>query len=351
MTSIRLRESLTKRAAGNHRACPVHSGVERSRSASSTRRCACTRRSASTTCISTCCTTRAAQAHPLQEGHGLAAARDPRRPDRQGLRGLRRRVRHADRRGDRRRARRGRQGDRDPRLRAARGDRPDRVRAHLLPRPRRGGRARLLAARARARVVGPRRGSRASCSTTATSSPACASRTARSCSSACTSPTRSATPTASSRQEARRRQARAQARSRPDRAMKGSFDHSAYHDRYRDRLMAIIDKKRKGETITAPEVQERSAPDDLMAALEASLGEAVDGARVRSPRAARRLRRRPSDRRRHIAAACREARAGGERVVRDPRDRALAAPLSPLTCSRVTAPRAHRRRPCGTRAS
>jgi DNA end-binding protein Ku len=57
--------------------------------------------------------------------------------------------------------------------------------------------------------------------------------------------------------------------------MQGTFDHSAYHDRYRDRLMAIIDKKRKGETITVPEAEERSAPADLMAALEASLGEAV----------------------------------------------------------------------------
>ncbi len=51
--------------------------------------------------------------------------------------------------------------------------------------------------------------------------------------------------------------------------MQGSFDHSAYHDRYRDRLKAIIDKKRKGETITAPKVEERKAPSDLMAALEA----------------------------------------------------------------------------------
>ena len=57
--------------------------------------------------------------------------------------------------------------------------------------------------------------------------------------------------------------------------MKGSFDHSAYHDRYRDRLMTIVDKKRKGKTITVPEVEERRAPDDLMAALEESLGEAV----------------------------------------------------------------------------
>jgi DNA end-binding protein Ku len=57
--------------------------------------------------------------------------------------------------------------------------------------------------------------------------------------------------------------------------MKGSFDHSAYHDRYRERLMAIIDKKRKGETITVPEVEERRMPDDLMAALEESLKAAV----------------------------------------------------------------------------
>jgi DNA end-binding protein Ku len=57
--------------------------------------------------------------------------------------------------------------------------------------------------------------------------------------------------------------------------MQGSFDHAAYHDRYRERLLAIVGKKRKGETITVPEVEERRAPDDLMAALEASLGEAV----------------------------------------------------------------------------
>jgi DNA end-binding protein Ku len=70
--------------------------------------------------------------------------------------------------------------------------------------------------------------------------------------------------------------------------MKGSFDHSAYHDRYRDRLMAIIDKKRKGETISAPEVKERSAPADLMAALEASLGEAVKGRKATTAKPRRR---------------------------------------------------------------
>ena len=58
--------------------------------------------------------------------------------------------------------------------------------------------------------------------------------------------------------------------------MKGTFEHASYHDRYRDRLTAIVDRKRKGETITAPEVEERRAPADLLAALEASLGEAVE---------------------------------------------------------------------------
>ena len=61
--------------------------------------------------------------------------------------------------------------------------------------------------------------------------------------------------------------------------MQGSFDHSAYHDRYRDRLMKIVDAKRKGKTITVPEVEERRAPDDLMAALEESLSAAVGKAR------------------------------------------------------------------------
>jgi DNA end-binding protein Ku len=57
--------------------------------------------------------------------------------------------------------------------------------------------------------------------------------------------------------------------------MQGSFDHAAYHDRYRDRLMKIVDAKRKGKTISVPEVEERRAPDDLMAALEESLSAAV----------------------------------------------------------------------------
>ena len=120
--------------------------------------------------------------------------------------------------------------------------------------------------------------------------------------------------------------------------MKGTFDHSAYHDRYRERLMAIIDKKRKGETITAPEVEERKAPSDLLAALEASLGEAVEppqdassgraasgasrtqarrAARKRPPKAGVQPESPPSDRRSKSAAA---SRARGAAAVRD-RDR------------------------------
>jgi DNA end-binding protein Ku len=62
-----------------------------------------------------------------------------------------------------------------------------------------------------------------------------------------------------------------------------TFDHAAYGDRYRDRLLAIIAKKRKGETITAPAVEERRAPADLLAALEASLGEAVERRKPAAP--------------------------------------------------------------------
>jgi DNA end-binding protein Ku len=69
--------------------------------------------------------------------------------------------------------------------------------------------------------------------------------------------------------------------------MKGTFDHASYHDRYRDRLTAIIERKRKGETITSPEVEERRAPADLLAALEASLGEAVERRKASKPTARR----------------------------------------------------------------
>ena len=99
--------------------------------------------------------------------------------------------------------------------------------------------------------------------------------------------------------------------------MKGTFDHSAYHDRYRERLMAIINKKRKGETITAPKVKERNAPADLMAALEASLGEAVERRKPKGSRARQEGRSKTADlsrgtrpRKRQGAAAERTAQGG-----------------------------------------
>jgi DNA end-binding protein Ku len=65
--------------------------------------------------------------------------------------------------------------------------------------------------------------------------------------------------------------------------MQGSFDHAAYKDRYHDRLLAIVEQKRKGETIKVEKPEERRVPDDLMAALEASLGAAV-GKRAKAPK-------------------------------------------------------------------
>jgi DNA end-binding protein Ku len=51
----------------------------------------------------------------------------------------------------------------------------------------------------------------------------------------------------------------------------GDFDHSKYHDRYRERLMKLIEAKRKGKELHAPAPTEPEAPTDLMAALQASL--------------------------------------------------------------------------------
>lgn len=50
------------------------------------------------------------------------------------------------------------------------------------------------------------------------------------------------------------------------------FRPSAFKDTYRDRMSELIARKAKGEEIELPEPEEAEAPDDLMAALEASLG-------------------------------------------------------------------------------
>lgn len=56
----------------------------------------------------------------------------------------------------------------------------------------------------------------------------------------------------------------------------GDFDAEKYEDRYRERLMAIIEAKREGESITPAAAPDEKGAPDLIAALRASL-EAVEG--------------------------------------------------------------------------
>jgi len=49
------------------------------------------------------------------------------------------------------------------------------------------------------------------------------------------------------------------------------FDPTKYEDTYRERVLEVVKAKEKGEEIKAPEEPKREEPDDLMAALEASL--------------------------------------------------------------------------------
>lgn len=49
------------------------------------------------------------------------------------------------------------------------------------------------------------------------------------------------------------------------------FDPADFEDEHREAVLAMIARKAKGEAIEAPEPPEREEPDDLMAALEASL--------------------------------------------------------------------------------
>ena len=50
------------------------------------------------------------------------------------------------------------------------------------------------------------------------------------------------------------------------------FKPENYVDEYREAVLDLIKRKAKGEEIELPEPEEAEAPDDLMAALEASLG-------------------------------------------------------------------------------
>ena len=55
------------------------------------------------------------------------------------------------------------------------------------------------------------------------------------------------------------------------------FDPSGYEDRYRERLLKVIRQKRKGGTIEAPEVEERTKAPDLLSALRESVERAQGG--------------------------------------------------------------------------
>ena len=58
----------------------------------------------------------------------------------------------------------------------------------------------------------------------------------------------------------------------------GEFDPTKYEDTYHDRLLDVIKKKSRGETIEAPEVEEEARPADLLEALR----ESVERAKQRS---------------------------------------------------------------------
>ncbi|MEA2322737.1 MAG: end-binding protein Ku [Solirubrobacteraceae bacterium] len=56
-------------------------------------------------------------------------------------------------------------------------------------------------------------------------------------------------------------------------ALSVDWDPGQYHDRYRERLLEVIERKRKGKRITVPDTtpEDAGAPPDIMAALKASL--------------------------------------------------------------------------------
>ena len=58
-------------------------------------------------------------------------------------------------------------------------------------------------------------------------------------------------------------------------AMSADWDPARYEDRYRERLLEVIERKKKGKRITVPDDQDEPSPiPDLMAALERSLAQA-----------------------------------------------------------------------------
>ncbi len=77
--------------------------------------------------------------------------------------------------------------------------------------------------------------------------------------------------------------------------MRGRFQPSRYRDTYREALLALIERKARGETIVAPEPEPATPEADLLAALEQSLAAtgsrskgakkpSADGGRANGPR-------------------------------------------------------------------
>jgi DNA end-binding protein Ku len=54
-------------------------------------------------------------------------------------------------------------------------------------------------------------------------------------------------------------------------ALAGKFDPTQYEDTYREAVLKLVQAKAEGKEIELPKIEEAEAPDDLMAALEASL--------------------------------------------------------------------------------
>jgi DNA end-binding protein Ku len=74
----------------------------------------------------------------------------------------------------------------------------------------------------------------------------------------------------------------------------GKFDPEQYEDTYRQRLLDVVEAKRKGKDVHAEAVPEPEEPADLLDALRASLEEAK-GRRAGKPRGERRAPKRKSD--------------------------------------------------------
>lgn len=60
------------------------------------------------------------------------------------------------------------------------------------------------------------------------------------------------------------------------------FDPTSYDDEYRAAVLDMVERKAKGEEIEPPEEEEPEEPDDLLAALEASLGDGKRSSKSKS---------------------------------------------------------------------